>query len=310
MQPNLFWKNFRLGTELQISGSFIYNGLFTLENMQTFYHQEECFEFLYNISVGLERLAKVAVILIEHDDTISQEEYEKTLITHMHPELIRRIKEKRKLTLNKEHNKFLTLLGEFYRSSRYDRYNLSSVYNPPQDQEKLVKFIADQLNIEIKIALPFSTEITDDIRAFFGKLIAKIATQLFELVREEAYRLGIATYELAYDSKAFKIFVAKEFDFKKERLMQREVLLYLLKDLPDEGFKEYIDTLKPIPFGQLDTNKYVQSIFNIHRDRDVVDEMEYLYEEHNIKKERVDTVMPIGSDNISFDPIDEDFETE
>jgi hypothetical protein len=71
--PDYFWKNFRLGTELQISGSFIYNALYTLDNMQTFYYEAECFEFLYNMSVGFERLQKIAVILLEHDKNGHQE---------------------------------------------------------------------------------------------------------------------------------------------------------------------------------------------------------------------------------------------
>ncbi len=44
--PNQFWKNFRLGTELQVSGTFLYNSIFALENMKSFYREEDCFEFL------------------------------------------------------------------------------------------------------------------------------------------------------------------------------------------------------------------------------------------------------------------------
>ena len=46
MDSSTFWKNFNLGTELQISGSFIYNGLLVFDEMETFYHEEEIFEFL------------------------------------------------------------------------------------------------------------------------------------------------------------------------------------------------------------------------------------------------------------------------
>ncbi len=133
--PHLFWKNFRLGTELQVSGSFIYNALYALENMETFYHEHECFEFLYNISVGIERLQKIAIILIEHNENKSQEEFEKSLITHNNLELLHRIKKVRKLNLGKQHNKFLALLDQFYNSARYDRYNLYSVYRPALDQK-------------------------------------------------------------------------------------------------------------------------------------------------------------------------------
>jgi hypothetical protein len=301
--PNFFWKDFRLGTELQISGSFIYNAIYTLENMQTFYYEAECFEFLYNLSVGLERLQKIAVILLEHDSALSQEQFEKTLITHNHLELLHRIKKKRKLNLGKQHIKFLQLLDSFYNSARYDRYNLASVYRPPQDQRGLIQFISEELKIEIKTGLPFSTGITDKMRKFVGKLIEKLTTQLYDIIRGEANRIGTATYEIAYNSKAFKIFIAKEFDFNKERLMQREVCLFLFKNLPEDGLKKYVDQIDPLEFGQLHTNQYFDSMFNYHNDRAVMDEMEYLYEKNKIKYERVEQILAIGSDT-NFDLLD------
>lgn len=299
-EPNYFWKNFRLGTELQISGSFIYNALSTLENMQTFFYEEECFEFLYNISIGLERLQKIAVILIEHDENQSQQDFEKSLITHNHFVLLDRIKKKRKLNLGKQHNKFFALLDNFYNSVRYDRYSLSSVYLPPQDQRGLIEFISTELKIEIKTGLPFSTGVTPNIKKFIGNIIGKIATQLYEVIRTEAYRLGTYTYEIVYNSKAFKIFIANEFDFTKEKLMQREVSLFLLKSLPEDKLKEFIDSIEPLGFSQYQTNKYFESMFNYHKDREVMNEMEYLYEENKIKYQRVENVMVLGSDT-NFD---------
>jgi hypothetical protein len=303
--PQFFWKNFRLGTELQISGSFIYNSIFTLENMETFYYEEECFEFLYNVSIGLERLLKIAVILIDHDEKQSQEEFEKSLITHNHLLLLDRIKKNRTINLGKQHNKFLALLDTFYRSVRYDRYSLSSVYRPSQDQRGLVDFISSELAIEITIGLPFSTGVTDNIKSFMGNIIGKISVQLFEIIRKEANGIGTHTYDMPYNSKAFKIFIAKEFSFLKEKLMQREVSLFLLKSLPDDNLKSHLDKLQPLAFGQLQTNKYFESMFNYHKDRQVRDEMEYLYEEHKMKYKRVDEIMVIGS-NVNFDDF-EDF---
>jgi hypothetical protein len=301
--PNFFWKNFRLGTELQISGSFIYNAIYTLDNMQTFYYESECFEFLYNISVGLERLLKIAVVLIEHEEHLSQEEFEKTLIMHNPSLLLDRVKKVRKINLGKQHNKFLALLEKFYNSSRYDRYNMASVYRPPQDQKGLIDFVSEELNVEIKIGLPFSTGITDNIRKFLGKVIGKISIQLYDIIRVEAHRLNTATYEIAHDSKAFKIFIAKEFDFFNEKLMQREVSLYLMTRPAEGALKTLIDNIEPLQFGQLNTNKYFESMFNFQKDRAVMDEMEYLYEENNIKFERTNDVMVIGS-STNFDMLD------
>lgn len=303
-EPNFFWKNFRLGTELQVAGSFIYNAIYTLENMETFYYEEECFEFLYNLSVGLERLQKIVVILIEHDENTLQEEFEKSLITHNHLLLLNRIKKKRELNLGKIHNKFFALLDEFYNSIRYDRYLRSSVYRPAGDQKSLIKFIAEELQIEIETGLPFSTAITPRIKKFIGKVIGKIALELYELIRAEAYRLRTFTYEIAYKSKSFKIFIAKEFDFEKEKLMQREVAIFLLKKMPDDILKKFVDDIEPLDFGQLHTNKYFESMFNYHKDRQVLDEMSYLYEENEIKYKRSEEVLILGSD-VNFDYFNE-----
>lgn len=303
-EPHFFWKNFRLGTELQISGSFIYNALQTLDQMETFYYEAECFEFLYNVSVGLERLQKIAIILIEHDETKSQEDFEKSLITHNNSDLLHRIGKSRSIKIGKQHNKFLTILDNFYNTARYDRFNISSVYRPVADQRPLINWISDELKIEITIGLPFSSEVTPAIKKFVGKIIGKLSVQLYEIVRAECSRIGIYTYEVAYESKAFKIFVANEFDFEKEKLTQREICLFILKNLPEGGLKTFINGIRPLDFGQLHTNKYFESMFRYHKDRQVMDEMEYLYEENEIKYERVNEVMVIGS-SINFNDIEE-----
>lgn len=305
MEPHLFWKNFRLGTELQISGSFIYNGLEVLDRMNTFYYEHECFEFLYNISVGIERLQKIAVILLEHDETKSQEDFEKSLILHSKHELLRRIKKKTAIKVSKQQNKFLTLLDNFYISARYDRYNLASVYKKIQDKDSLVAFLSEELKLEIKTEMFMPTMIEPRVRRFVGKLVGKLTTQLYDMIHTQAARLNIYTYEIAVNTKAFKIFIAKQFDFERERLMQREVCLYLLKNLPDDGMKKFINSAEPLEFGQLATSQYFQSMFDYHGDSQVLDEMEYLYEENEIKRTRVDEVMLLGAD-VNFDGEDED----
>lgn len=98
------WKNFDLGTEIDVAGTFIYNGVRCFHEMQILDHAEEVFEFLYNVSVGLERLLKVAVILLEHDKIEDQDQFEKSLITHVHLDLINRVKKHVKLQLATPHN--------------------------------------------------------------------------------------------------------------------------------------------------------------------------------------------------------------
>lgn len=304
-EKDFFWKNFRLGTELQNSGTFIYNGIFHLDNIEYFHHEEECFEFLYNISVGIERLQKILIILIEHDEVNSQEEFEKSLITHNHLELLKRIKSKRKYNFGKTHIKFLDLLANFYKSVRYERFNISSVYKPAQEKEKLVEFIREELKIEIIKEGSNYLLNTEQVKTFLGKLIKKITITFYELIRDETTRIGTYTHEIRYNSKAFKIFMEQEFDFKNERIMQREVLLFLLKDFPNDELKKFIDTIKPLPFEQHHTNHYIESILNIHKDSSVKDELTYLYDEEKPTKERREEILAIGSD-INFDNFEEE----
>src|SRR3954468_7264534 len=91
MKPDEWWKNFALGTELDVAGAFIYNGIKSLHDLELLDQPVDIFEVLYGLSVGIERLLKVAVILIEHDDQIDIEELEESLITHSIIELANRV---------------------------------------------------------------------------------------------------------------------------------------------------------------------------------------------------------------------------
>ncbi len=310
---NFFWKNWRLGTELQISGSFIYNGLFTFDNMKSLYYEEECFELLYNLSVGLERLMKIAVILLEHDSNSSQEDFEKTLITHNHFDLLNRIKKKKDIALGKPHNKFLVLLDTFYKSARYERYNIQSVYAPAQDKYQLVKFINEELDLELSADFGKATLISTRVRKFIGKIVGKFTTQLYQIVKEEAFRIGTFTYEVTYGSKAFKIYLAEEFDFEKEKLTQREVMLFLLKTERSDDFNYYLQGIEHFNFEQIHINKYIESLFGYNLDRQVMGELEHLYEEEEPKLDkkeylqRKEHLEVLGTDiDLEYNPEEDD----
>ena len=302
-----YWKNFRLGTELQAAGSFIYNALFCLENMQSFYWEHECFEFLYNLSVGIERLEKISIIMLEHNDSVDQAAFEKSLITHSHQDLIQRVKKKaRGFSVNKQGNLLLEQLQHFYNSARYDSYNLSSVYKPIKYQEDLVKFVSTELKIEIKNEGLFTTPIDDRMRKFLGKVISKLAVSFYKLITAEAHRLNMYTYEIVSESKGFKIFIAQEYDFIAERRMQREVFLYLHKKMEDSGVKRLINQMEPVEFGQLSVQQYLQSMFSYHGDRQVMDELETIEEDERSPKSRIDNIMVIGTDATIFIDDDDD----
>lgn len=296
------WKNFSLGTELDISGVFLYNGLYKFDQMESFYYKEECFEFLYNVSIGFERLFKIAVILIEHNETTNQEKFEKELITHNLPLLIDRIRKIRKLSVTKQQFMFLSLLSNFYKSLRYSRYNKSSVRKDKTERQLLIDFISEELKIDINVEIMNTTLIDKRIRNFICRLISKLTENVYKIISDESYRLGTYTYEIRYDSKAYKIFIEKEFDFENEHIMQREVFLYLLEKFKEDYYQTIIGDIKPLKLSQYDLNTYISFLMNSQKYSFVKDEIESLYEEHKINNKRIEDISFIGQNiNIDFD---------
>ena len=169
MIPTEFWKNFQLGTELQISGAFLYDSIYCFDRMTFFYFEEECFEFLYHSSVGFERLLKIVIVLSEHKEDIDQQSFEKSLITHNHLELFNRIKNKHNVKFSDVHVQFLQMLADFYKSSRYDRFGLQSVYQHSSSKNLLKGFFEKHLKIKILAEMPVSTEIDNRMRNFIGR---------------------------------------------------------------------------------------------------------------------------------------------
>jgi len=304
MNADQYWKNVNLNKELHIAGTFLYDAIYGLEKMRHFCFEDECFSFLYNASVGIERLEKIVIILLEHNSEKDQEQFEKSLITHNHLELIKRIERITSLNLGKEHKKFLSLLSDFYKSYRYDRYNLPSEIGEDKDQLALITFVSESLGVEIQTALLLPTEIDKQIRNFLGKIIGKIATQLYKIIREaKTY-----TNELRYDSKAAKIFYAneKEYNFVDERICQKEILVYLINNQnTNNGLIDFIKSIKPLELDPGVNVEYIKFLFDIKDDTyGVVDEISQIYEDNGFDKERFEMLSLIGEDGVSFD-IDE-----
>lgn len=303
--PVWFWKNFRMGTELQNSGSFLYNAIFCLDQMETLHHEEECFEFLYNASIGLERLFKIALVLIEHDEFSNQVDFEKSLITHSNSDLISRVQKKHKINIGKPHSKFLNLTDKFYKSTRYGRFNLSSVYEKNHDKFGLVEFIESELKLDLQGDGMFAIPIDEKIKKYLGKLIGKFVVEVYEVIRTEASRNNTFTSEIRYGSKAFKIFREQEFDFTEERIAQRESLLHILRSGIDPKYQEFLDSIPPIYLENLTTDEYIKNIFCYDLKGQVREELDYVYEEEKPNMKRIDDLLIIGT-GVDFESYDTD----
>lgn len=303
MNRDQVWKNFDLGREIDISGTFIYNGLRCFHEMRTLDDTGEIFEFLYNLSVGLERLLKVTVILLEHDGSQDQECFEKTLITHSHQELLRRVRAHAEVKCAGSHNELLEVLGTFYKSHRYDRYILSGSWNPDKEKEALRRFLERRLKIVLQDPTSlFPTQNCDRCKKYIGGLVRKISGQLYQVVHRRAAAIGLNTYEVRHASKAAKIFQWGDCSFVHEDILWKELLVFFMNTKAPSGLVDYLRSIPPLEFDEALAPDYLQCFQSEKRKQHVMGELEELYRNVEDAGQRHAMIGLIGNPNVDFDP--------
>jgi hypothetical protein len=310
MTPSDFWKNFRLGEEIHISGTFIYNGLRRFHELRKLDFADELFEFLYQLSVGLERLLKTAVVLYEHTDTTDQEKLEKSLITHNHLELVARLREHVELKLGTTHNDLLSLLGTFYMSLRYDRFTLTSVYEGKKEAKAIRKLLAKHLQVEFPDEDSLlGTDNDDQYRKFFRRTVLKIAREVFRVIEDRARQINLYTYELRNGSKAESVFL-REVDIADEDVLWKELLIFFMNVKADTGYLRFLREMTPLEFDPALVPDYLDCFKSDSLKADVMDELEHHYGEmdRDERNERLQRVRVIGEPNVFFDGDDDEID--
>ncbi len=304
MDKTELWQNFDLCTELHISGGFIYNGLKCLHEIETLHYGEDIFEVFYNLSVGIERLLKVAIVLLEYDNTANQGDFEESLITHNLQDLLTRIKNKRPLNLAAPHNEFLQILSVFYKTHRYYRYNLPTGEYRSKEKVELLSFLNKRLNMHLEEDCPSRIAGNEKrIRRHIGRLVGKISEQIYEVVYDAASLKNLFSYEIRLESKAAKIFLAKEYDFEKEAVLWKEILIFLMNS---KNSTRFLNILRNIPPLELDPNlmpDYFHCLGSDVRKTANMDEVSELYADlpSSDRKERYKTLELIDRSSAYID---------
>ena len=306
MKPTEAWKNYNLGSELSVAGTFIYNGVRRFHEVSRLDNADEVFEILYNLSVGLERLLKIAVVLIEHTDQSDTAALEQSLITHNHVELLDRVRDVHALSLGKSHIEFLGLLARFYKSIRYDRFSVASVYDPNKELAELQGFIGKHLKVEFKGNSIFGVSNEDRYKKFIRKLVTRISGTLYELIDARASALNLYTYELRYGSKAHTVFFRKV-DIPAEDVLWKELLVFFMNTDSDHGAFKFLRDIDPLPFDPALATDYLSCFQSDAAKSEVVDELEHYYEEIDEPGKRLELMSVIGNSYVYFDyPDDEE----
>jgi len=310
MKNTDFWKNFRLGEELSVSGAFIYNGLRRFHELKKLDHTDDLFEVFYNLSVGFERLLKIVVVLLEHKDSDDQNAFEESLITHSHQDLLRRIKKHTEVKFGTPHNDFLSLLAKFYKTIRYGRFSIQSVPDFHRERRELCAFLAKHLNVEFPAdPSPIGIFNDDAYRKFVRGIALKISSTLYEIVKARSRELNLYTYELRHGSKAETVFLAKA-DIPAEDVLWKELLVFFMNTKETNGYLKFLRETPPLDFDPGDIGDYLDCFQADAAKSFVMDHLEHLYEELPSKErsERLNRMSIIGAPNVDFSEDDSDEE--
>lgn len=303
-----FWKNFRLGEEIHIAGAFIYNGLRKFHELTQFDHVDELFECLYDLSVGIERLLKTAVVLFEHTDKSDQDELEKSLITHSHQDLLTRLRKHVEVNFAPTHNDLLSLLGSFYKTLRYDRFSLTSVYKGKKEADALSNYLSKHLKVQLpEESSIFGTSNEDRYRVFLRRTVQKVSQAIYKVVEDQARSVGLYTYELRHGSKAESVFL-RQVDIADEDVLWKELLVFFMNTEATTGYLKFLRDIPPLEFDPALVPDYLNCFKSDAAKAEMMDELENLYENLDDKGVRLQMMSVIGAPGVYFGNIDDDDE--
>lgn len=296
-----------MANELDVAGEFIYAAIDIFNKMNNFDQVGDNF-FLYHLAVGIERVQKILLVIINDVERDEIEDFQEKIKSHNHIMLHGKIKEKVNISFSKEQNDLLNLLSEFYNAERYARFNFFS-YNF-KDRDLLTEYVQKYCkNISFDYSLCKKIPLnTDEVKEFFGRVIGRLCQKYYKLIEEESRNRNIYCYELRYNSAAERVFCGNEDKgsyqkkIDKEKRAIKELLLYLRSPQEMNKFIEHMDQIESLPFDVALIQEYVADLCNKTVSVDLIDEVDFMYEEFvEDKREREEMVSLIGDKGVMFD---------
>lgn len=207
-----------MANELDVAGEFIYAAIDIFNKMNNFDQVGDNF-FLYHLAVGIERVQKILLVIINDVERDEIEDFLEKIKSHNHIMLHGKIKEKVNISFSKEQNDLLNLLSEFYNAERYARFNFFS-YNF-KDRDLLTEYVQKYCkNISFDYSLCKKIPLnTDEVKEFFGRVIGRLCQKYYKLIEEESRNRNIYCYELRYNSAAERVFCGKNYCCLRRKFM-------------------------------------------------------------------------------------------
>jgi len=307
MDELTYLKNFNMGREIELAGQFLYEAIHTFNKLEHFEHEAPINYFLYHASVGFERLQKVILVLYECHDITSYENLREKIKSHNYVKLQNMITECTKIKLKPTQNSFLDLLEDYYRTYRYGGYELPTENIDVRDF--LVRYLNKYFNNEIISFAEYNVEKLPKYKKFIYKVIGQLAKLYFDIIQKKARVLNIYTYELNYDSAAYKLFYGSYEDdsftelVNNEEFALKELLIFMANHNQNSKFWEFLKNIQPLELDIYQLNDYLEDICKYKSSSTLTDMVTTLYEEFEKTDliERKEMLSAIGNPNICFD---------
>ncbi|EGJ47910.1 hypothetical protein HMPREF0866_00864 [Ruminococcaceae bacterium D16] len=302
-----YFKNFNLGKEIDLAGTFAYNALSILNTTQDVYLNDQIFMFLYNASVSVERMQKCVLFMYGNYNGAGIEQFAETIKIHNHRTLQSKIKEYTEKKLCEEQNALLILLRDFYVDGRYSNYSIDGAYNYKSALENFVKQYYDASMVKTHFFTK-DTYISEEAKERIGRTLGKLLCYYYDLIKEKAHEVGLYTYELRDGSPAEKVFLntfpkrSLQAINASERNALAELIVYLITNKASTGYLNYVRGLEPLDLDPHLVPEYLAGIMNRQIPQNLVDEVEAIYEDmpHKQVTKRKDSISIIGETHVHF----------
>jgi hypothetical protein len=186
-------------------------------------------------------------------------------------------------------------------SLRYDRFMLSSVYDSDRAKKEFIRFLSKRLQVDIENLSQLSVTRNDTrYRKYIRKIVTKISSALFDVIRTKALERNLYTYELRDGSRAQTIFLGRA-DVQAEEVLWKELLIFFMNTKSSSGVIEFLRSIEALDFDPELANDYLACFQSDAAKGFVVGELETLDGELQNPGQRLKDMDLIGNPNACFD---------
>ena len=302
------FKSINMGREVEIAGEFIYDSAKKTMSITGTNNQYELSIILYTGAVGIERLQKIYLCLMQQDPR-DREAMPKSLMQHNHLELEKEISKYTMTQLPGNGRGLLGVFAEYYNNFRYANYVPGK--HSSGLRKLFISFLKKQ-NGKFNFDEPYSLAQFEQFKRYYINELGKLATYYFDLIESKSREIGTYTYEIASFSNAARVFWSTQRRSLYEQMIIeqnaiKELLVYIYKNKREVGVFKLLNEIESLEIDDELVNDYLADLVDGKINDFLIDYIVDAYEEIKDKKqrkERKELLALIGNRSVLFDLYD------